>query len=128
MALYENFNLEDFPYKGYFFTYETPTDVPLDQMQQQEVVVFETACDIQKNSRLHNGNLLGADYTVYFPLPLNPNSTGSVDKYGPVKVRRGMRFRGEAYNCTYEGEVEVVRISQLGACSVDIKVLTESDL
>lgn len=128
MAVIKSTKHFKYPFKGHFYTYETPEDVPLDERLPQKKVVFETECDIQENARLHNGTLLGADYTVYFPLELNPDATGSEDMYGPIKVIRGMRFSGTAYGYTVEGEVEIVRPSQLGACSVDIKVLTEKEI
>lgn len=121
-------DVTDFPFHGAFYTFEIDDDKPLDQRVPEEVLVFETDCDIQKNSRLHNGSMIGADYSVYFPLPLNPDSDDTSDKYGPVMLRRGMIFRGTGYGYTYEGEVEIVRMSQLGGCSVDIKVTTESEL
>lgn len=117
---------EMYPYYGYFFEVVIDDSKPLDERKPEERIVFETKCDVQKNSRLHTLNLLAADYTVYFPLELNQDSTDTVDKYGPIQVRRGHRFRGEFYGYTLEGVVEFVRPSQLGACSVDIKTNTES--
>lgn len=116
----------EYPYTGYFYEIVMDDSLPLDQRVPTEKVVFETICDIQKSSRLHTLNLLAADYTIYFPLELNPDATGTEDKYGPILVRRGHRFRGVFYGYTLEGVVEFVRPSQLGACSVDIKINTES--
>lgn len=146
-----DFNIDDkefveYPYKGYFYEIVVPDDVPLDERVPEEKVVFKTICDIQRSSRLHVGNLLAADYTIYFPLDENisfiqlddggylltdnggriSNNQGTVDMYGPILVRRGHRFRGEFYGYTLEGVVEFVRPSQLGMCSVDIKINTES--
>lgn len=127
MALYEDFELTDFAYHGYFFKYEIDTSLDLDQQEEQEVLVFETDCDIQKRAGLRQSNLLAADYTIYFPLSLNPDATGTVDKYLDCGVRRGHTFRGEFYGNTIEGIVEMVRPSQLGGMSVDIKVITEDN-
>lgn len=124
----DDFEMEEFPFHGAFYTYETNEDLPLDEREPKEVLVFSTECDIQKRSGLRQNTALLAEYTVYFPLTLDPDSTGAHDKYGPVKVRRGMKFRGTGYGYTYEGTVEMVRFSQLGGCSVDIRVETESDL
>lgn len=126
MALYENFNLTDFPYEGRFVKYEIDTSLDLDQQVEQEVLVYETDCDIQKRSGIRQSNLFIAEYTIYFPLTPNPESTGTVDKYLDCGIRRGHTFRGEFYGNTIEGVVEMVRPSQLGGMSVDIKVVTEN--
>lgn len=118
-------DMTDFPYHGYFVKYEIDENAPLDQQEEQEILVFETDCDIQKRAGLRQANLLAADYSIYFPLSLNPNATGTVDKYLDCGVRRGHTFRGEFYGNTIEGIVEMVRPSQLGGMSVDIKVVTE---
>lgn len=119
-------NMADFPFEGAFYTYEIDKSLPLDQRVPQEVLVFETACDIQRSAKLHNGVMLGADYTVYWALEENSESTYDNDKYMPIKVRRGMKFRGVMYGYLVEGTVEIVRASQLGGCSCDIKVVTEN--
>lgn len=122
-------DMSDFPFKGAFYTYDIDYSLPLDQRVPQEVLVFETPCDIQRRGKLGGNGLTGAEYVVFFPLELNPDATGTADKYGPVKVRRGMKFRSDpAYGYTCEGVVEFVRMSQLGGCSCDIKITTETDM
>lgn len=121
-------DMTDFPFVGEFYTYEVDEEAPLDERVPQEVVIFETPCDIQRRGKLGGSGMLAADYVVFFPLEENPDSDCTADKYGPVLVRRGMRFRGECYGYTAEGVVEFVRVSQLGGCSVDIKITTESDI
>lgn len=129
MAVLEDKTLVDYPFRGAFYIYEMDEDAPLDERVQKEVLVFETECDIQRRGRLGGNGLNGAEYVVYFPLELNPESTGTSDKYGPVNIRRGMTFRSDpAYGYTCEGVVEFVRLSQLGACSCDVKITTESDV
>lgn len=128
MPLVEDMQLVEFPYKGKFYVEEVDMGLPLDEREAKEAVIFETACDIQRRGKMGGAGMLAADYVVYFPLEENPDATGAYDKYGPVLVRRGQRFRGEAYGYTAEGVVEFVRVSQLGGCSVDIKIITESDL
>lgn len=122
-------DMTDFPFRGAFYTYEVNEDAPLDERVPQEVKIFETACDIQRRGKLGGNGLNGAEYVVYFPLELNSESADTSDKYGPVKVRRGMTFRSDpAYGYTCEGVVEFVRLSQLGACSCDVKITTESEV
>lgn len=119
-------DMNDFPYYGKFYDWSIDMDAPLDERTPKETLVFETRCDIQRSAKLHSGSLLGADYTIYWPLEENPDATGTIDKYGPILVRRGMKFRGESYGYTIEGEIEIVRPSQLGGCSCDVKVKTET--
>ena len=118
-------DFEEYPYHGKFLKYVVDQTKPLDEQVEEEVLIFETKCDIQKRSGLRQSNLLAADYTIYFPLELNPESTGTIDKYKDCGVRRCHIFKGEFYGNLIEGVVEMVRPSQLGSMSVDIKVVTE---
>lgn len=120
-------DMSDFPFEGAFYTFEVDNSKPLDKRIPEEVLVFETQCDIQHSAKLHNGQMLGVDYTVYWPLEFNPESESTVDKYGPIRVRRGMTFRGIMYGYVVYGEVENVRVSQLGGANCDIKIKTESE-
>lgn len=126
MAIYEDYKLEMFPYEGAFYDTAVDESLPLDQQVEEEVLVYKTVCDIQKTAKLHNANLLAANYTVYFPLELNLYATDTADKYKDCGVRRGHIFRGVFYGYEIKGIVEIVRPSQLGAMSVDIKVNTEN--
>lgn len=127
MPIVEEYNITEYPWlNGVFYTYEVDDDKPLDERTPEEVEVFKTNFDAQRAAKLHNGMSNGATYTIYWPLELNPESKGSWDKFLPILVKRGMRFRGVAWGVLIEGEVEIVRPSQLGGCSCDIKVLTES--
>jgi hypothetical protein len=123
----KDIEIVDYPYHGAFYRIGVDTSLPAYEQVEQEILVFETNCDIQRTAKLHNGNLLGANYTVYFPLEVNPDATGTIDKYLPIKIRRGMTFRGEFYGYVVEGQVEIIRPSQLGGCSCDIKIVSESD-
>lgn len=127
MPLIEDYDVVEYPFiGGVFYTYETDMKKPLDQRIPEEVVVLETVFDAQRAAKLHNGISNGADYTIYWPLTPDLESQDSWDKYMPINVKRGMRFRGIAFGVLIEGEVEIVRPSQLGSCSADVKVLTES--
>lgn len=115
----------EYPYYGAFYRYEVDTSVPLDEQVEKEILVYATQCDAQKRAGLRQSNLFIAEYTIYFPLEENPDATGPADKYKDCGVRRGHTFRGMFYGQTIEGQIEFVRPSQLGAMSVDIKVITE---
>lgn len=121
-------NVAEFPYHAAFYTYVVDVDVPLNEQVTTEKLVYETEADIQKRSGLRQNTALLAEYTCYFPLPLNPGAKSTIDKYGPVPIRRGMTIRAEAYGYSYEGIVEMIRFSQLGGCSVDFRVSTETDV
>lgn len=127
MPLRETRHIAKFPYLGEFFTYEIDMNAPLDKREPKENIVFKTICDIQHASKMHNGIALNMDYTIYWPLERNEESTCTVDYYKDILVRRGMRFRGIFYGYEVVGEVENVRPSQLGQASCDIKVVTESN-
>jgi hypothetical protein len=127
MPLVENdIELVEFPYHGAFYVVGIDTSKPLNERTETETLVMETDCDIQKTAKMHNGNLLAAAYTIYFPLEENPDSTGRGDRYKDIPIRRGMTFRGAFNGVEIEGEIEIVRPSQLGAASCDIKVVTEN--
>lgn len=129
MAIIEDILFEEYPYEGVFYTVETDYDAPLDEREPKEVLVQEVCCDIQRQGARHSGSFLGAGYTVYFPLEENPNWDGIriADKYLPIKVKRGMMFRGGDSIYPIVGEIEFVRFSQLGQASVDIQVKTENE-
>lgn len=124
----DELEVTDFPFRGYVYALEVDMSKDLDERVPEEVVYLdETNVDIQRAAKLHNGSLNGADYTVYYKLPINPDATGTDDKYGPITIRRGMFFRGWAYGYTVEGEVEIIRPSQIGGgVSFDVKVKKES--
>lgn len=128
MAITEAFDIVEFPYHAAFYSYEVDEAAPLDERIPNEVLILDTVADIQKRSGLRQNTALLAEYTCYFPISLNPDAIGTIDKYGPVPIRRGMTIRAEAYGYTYEGIVEMIRFSQLGICSVDFRVSTESDI
>lgn len=128
MNMNNDFDLTEYPYHAAFYEMQIDMEQDLDKRKPQESLIFETPCDIQKRSGLRQNTALLAEYTCYFPLEENPRATGSIDKYGPAKIRRGMTIRAEAYGYTYEGIVEMIRFSQLGGCSVDFRVMTESDI
>lgn len=127
MPLIEDIDWEEYPYFGTFYRWETDENAPLDEREAKEVEVLATKCDIQRMGSRRGGSFLGAGYTVYYPLERNPDSVDSTDVWMPIPIRRGMTFRGEGYTVPVVGEVEFVRFSQLGQCSVDINVKTESE-
>lgn len=121
-------DIEEYPYiDGIFYTYDVDMSKPLDERIPEEVLVLETRFDAQEAAKLHNGMALNADYSIFWPLEPNPESHGAWDKYMPINVKRGMRFRGIADGILIEGEVELVIPSQLGGAKCYIKVTSESE-
>lgn len=119
-------DMTEYPYEGAFYRMEIDLSQPPVEQVEEEVMVFSTICDIQRSSRLHVGGLLAADYTIYWPLDPNSGATGTIDKFDDIPVRRGDTFRGMFYGYLVEGVVEIVRPSQLGGASCDIKVIKEN--
>ena len=114
-----------YPFHGAFYKYAVDESKPLDEQVEEEILIFETVCSIQRRAGLRQANLVVADFNIRFPLELNPDATGTVDKYLDCGVRRGYTFRGEFYGVTIEGQIEMIEPSQLGEMNVDIKVVTE---
>lgn len=129
MGVIRKRNIRKYPYKGAFYSYDTDFSLPLDERVSQKVLIHEVDCDIQRQGASHKSGLLGAGYKVKYPLELNPDWDGedSSEQYLPIKVRRGMMFKGGEPLYPVEGEVEFVRFSQLGEATIDIKVKTETE-
>lgn len=129
MGIIRKPNFKKYPYTGAFYSYDTDFSLPLDERESKEALIEEVVCDIQRQGARHNGGLLGAGYKIKYPLELNPDWDGedSSEQYLPIKVRRGMTFKGGEPLYPVEGEVEFVRFSQLGEATIDIKVKTESE-
>lgn len=124
-------DFKEYPYSGAFYTFGVDEDLPLDERVPQEILVEVVEhCDIQIITSRHQGNFLGAGYKIYYPLEPNPEWDGvnASEKWMPIKVRRGMTFRGGGPLYPTEGTVELVRFSQMGQASIYIKVGTESDI
>lgn len=128
MAVARKRSIRKYPYSGAFYSYEVDFSLPLNQRLPQETLVEAVRCDIQRQGARHNGGMLGAGYKIKYPLAPNPEWDGedASEQYLPIKVRRGMTFRGGEPLYPVEGEVEFVRFSQLGVATIDIKVKTET--
>jgi hypothetical protein len=122
----DDFDMEEYPFRGAFYEQSVDTSLPLNEQTSVDTLILETKCDIQRTSKLNNAGLLAASYTVYWPLEVNPFSVDSTDRFMPIQIRRGMIFKGTMYGYSVEGTVEIVRPSQLGGCSCDVKVNTET--
>ena len=103
--------IKDYPYFGQFFDRKTPDyTVPLDQRRQEEVLIYESECDIQEVSKANNP-LLIATFSVFLPW--------DVDK--DIPILRGMSFKGSMNGIDVSGEITNVVLSQLGGLVVYVK-------
>lgn len=129
MGVIRKRSIRKYPYSGAFYSYEVDDRLPLDERVPQQTLVEEVQCDIQRQGAQSKSGLLGAGYKVKYPLEANPEWDGrdASEQYMPIKVRRGMVFRGGYPLYPVEGEVEFVRFSQLGEVTVDIKVKSETE-
>lgn len=137
--------LVEFPFDGVFYEYRTDTSGGLLNQKTEEVEILRTKCDIQQTSQVGNAGFLASSYTIYFPLESNDSLLGSPsdeadgsageppsdkelvdDKtFKPVKIKRGMYFRGTMYGYEVNGKVIGVAPSMIGGCVCQIKDLDE---
>ena len=137
--------LVEFPFDGVFYEYRTDTSGGLLNQKTEKVEILRTKCDIQQTSQIGNAGFLASSYTIYFPLESNDSLLGSpsdeadgsagenpsgkelvADKtFKPVKIKRGMYFRGTMYGYEVNGKVIGVAPSMLGGCACQIKDLDE---
>lgn len=104
MILDKNTLLEDYPFVGAFYQYGVDESKPLDEQEEEEILVLETICDIQTSSKSDAGGNIKSNFNVYFPF----------DKNEGIKITRGMIFKGVAYGLMVNGRVISVSPSQLG--------------
>ena len=78
----------------------------------EETILLKTECDIQQASKLINSGTIMADYKVFFPCGV----------HAKLPIRFNTNFRCEDYAIPVQGRVIGFEYSQLGGCSVDIKM------
>lgn len=100
--------LEEYPFDGAFYTSKVDESKPLNQQVEEEVLLFETKCDIQESTSNAVGGVITGTFNVYFPF----------DKQKGVGVKRGDIFRGFFYGVDVVGIVDGIAPSQLGGCKV----------
>lgn len=105
--------LEEYPFSGAFYKYAIDESKPLDEQVEEEILVLETACDIQEAQKSDAYGNITASFNVYFP----------IDKEQGVSIIRGMTFKGSIYGLAVNGKVLSVAPSQLGGCMCSIKDL-----
>lgn len=92
---------------------ETTTDTEGEtETSDEETVLLETTCDIQQAAKLINSGTIMADFKVYFPC----------EQGAKLPIRFNTKFRCDDYAIPIRGYVVGLEYSQLGGCSVDIKM------
>lgn len=108
---YLNRKIVPYPYKGQFFRDGAEdTSLPLDERDMNDVLVYETICDIQEVSKANNPVLI-ATFSIFFPIDIKKE----------ILVRRGMRFHGNMNGIDINGLVTNVIVSRLGGAVAYVK-------
>jgi len=106
--------IEEYPFNGTFYTTEQSASDDGDPLKDttSEVILLNTECDIQEASKGMSGDAIISYFNIYYPF----------DKTSGINITRGAKFRSVDYGMQVEGTVEGIFPSQLGGCSVYIKV------
>lgn len=104
--------LEDYPYFGQFYRVGIDDSKPLDEQFEEEIIVFETECDITESSHSWSQNFIWAKYAVYFPF-----NKGIDD----ITVKMGDLFRADVHGLMVNGKVVGVFPTQLGGITVYVQ-------
>ena len=122
--MYYNRHIEEFPFNGVFYTVPTVRPENGDLLGDgnlleesgvatpEETILLETACDIQQAAKLINSGTIMADFKVFIPCEVGAR----------LPIRFNTNFRCEDYAIPVNGRVVGLEYSQLGGCSVDIKM------
>ncbi len=78
----------------------------------EQTILLETECDIQQAAKLINSGTIMADFKVFFPCEVGAK----------LPIRFNTNFKCEDYAIPINGRVVGLEYSQLGGCSVDIKM------
>lgn len=78
----------------------------------EETILLETECDIQQAAKLINSGTIMADYKVFIPC----------DVGAKLPLRFNTNFKCEDYAIPVQGRIVGLEYSQLGGCSIDIKM------
>ena len=122
--MYYNRHIEEFPFNGVFYTVPTVRPENGDLLGDgnlleesavatpEETVLLETVCDIQQAAKLINSGTIMADFKVFIPCEVGAR----------LPIRFNTNFRCEDYAIPVNGRVVGLEYSQLGGCSIDIKM------
>lgn len=101
----------EFPFFGKFYTSHIDDSLPLEEQQEEKILLLETECDIQQTTANDSGGMVDASFAIYFPLDITQD----------IIIKRGDIFEGAMYGMPVNGEIIGIYASQLGACTVYLK-------
>lgn len=108
-------SIEEFPFHGVFYDVEQHPKKNGDRLFLEYVVTttyLKTRCDIQQVVKdIKDGTIMAA-YTVFFPCEVGQE----------LDIKLNTLFKCEDYLIPIKGYVTSIEYSQLGGCSVGIKV------
>lgn len=104
--------LQDYPFDGVFYTVGVDESKPLDQQQEEKIVIFETKCDISESSHSWSKDFIWAKYAIYFPF------NTKTDK---INIKLGDLFEANMYGLKVDGKVVGIFPSQMGGVAVYIQ-------
>lgn len=108
--------MQEYPFDGVFYTKGIDESKPLDEQEEEDIVILETKCDIQ-GAQTEDTGVISNAYNVYFPF----------DKNIGVSIKKGNLFKGSMYGVSIKDAVVVDVIpTQLGGCAVYVKDNTTS--
>jgi hypothetical protein len=97
---------EAYKYDGVFYRVTIDESKPLIEQTEEEVVIYQTKCDIMESSHSWSNNFIWAKYAVFFPFDVDSGET--------LLVRMGDLFKADMYGLNVNGKVVGVFPSQLG--------------
>ena len=113
IAMYIDRNrLQLYPYTATFYKTIIDESKPLDEREEEKVIIFETQCDITESSHSWSRNFIWAKYSVYFPFDKNDED---------IVIKMGDLFEANLHGLTVNGKVVGVFPTQMGGVTVYIQ-------
>lgn len=107
--------LKEYPFFGKFYFFRVKDESkPLHEREEEEVILLETACDIQESSKTDSAGMIKASFDVYFPFDGED-----------IQIKRGHFFAGSMYGLEVNGKILGIVPTQMGGC---VAYLTDSDI
>lgn len=104
MSYTSHYETEEYPFHGVFYRVGIDDSKPLDEQEDEKILIFETILD------MGNGTSLSTEtFRVYFPFDAERET---------LVIAEGNLFEGEIYGMTQRGRVIGIYPSQLGGCMV----------
>ena len=116
MAHYQS-TFPEYPYHCSFYDRKEPDlSLPLSQRVMEDVLVYQSCCDIQEVSKAANPVLI-ATFSVFLPFDVEDD----------IPIRRGMKFVSNVNGMSISGMVTNGVLSQLGGIVAYVKDYTADE-